>query len=199
MALTLANIAILWVTRLTPSALIVFIPIVEIEARVLRRRTGIALRAARWRVAIANMVTTILGFPLLWCMMLVADGLIRMSMPPGPVRRAISNALNAVPIGLGHYPDDAGVSTAWFLASLAAFLIIACALSIVIERGLLGIMLRRSDVASRALWNACIVGNLLSYALLMVVAPAAVHLPIGLAPDWLLELVNRIASAAGSS
>ncbi|MFN0133499.1 MAG: hypothetical protein ACKVW3_13355 [Phycisphaerales bacterium] len=195
MLFTLANVAILWVTRLTPAALFAFIPIVEIEARVLRRYAGTPIFTARWRLCLANFVTTLLGLPILWFAGLVVGDL---AVPKGatgediPVlAKTLNNTIYETLSGLAFYPSEPYVRLPWFLGALAAFLSAACAISIVIERVLLGVLAGHEAHASRGLWKACLVGNLLSYAFLAAVAPFLVHAPVVLLPEWLMDLVYR--------
>jgi hypothetical protein len=142
-----------------------FIPIVLVEALVVRRMLGRPFGSAVGDTAIANLWTTLLGFPLAWVFMLVLDLVFTGGDGYGlatPATKLISAVLQAA--WLDPYEER---HLAWMIPAASITLLLPTfVLSVLIERR---VLVWRWQGTERALANrTALRANLASYALLFL-------------------------------
>ncbi len=142
-----------------------FVPVVVIEALLVRRAMGLTIRSALKDVAIANLWTTLLGVPLAWIIMFIIElvgtsGGTALGMNT-PARMLASVTLQAA--WLVPYEQH----LVWMVPAAATFLLVPCFLiSLVIERWVL--VRRWSDRDRKAVFSAVLRANVWSYLFLFL-------------------------------
>jgi len=147
-----------------------FVPVVVIEALLVRKAMGLNIRSALWDVAVANLWTTLLGVPLAWIFTLVVEmvGIVVVGTVGGaaldentPVGMLASVALHAAWIE----PDEQHMI--WMIPAAATFLLVPCFLvSLFIERLVLAHRWAGRD--RKSVYSAVLRANVWSYVFLFV-------------------------------
>ncbi len=142
-----------------------FVPVVVIEALLVRKTMGLTIRGALTDVAIANLWTTLLGVPLAWIVMLVIELVgtaggtaLGMNTPAQMLASVTLQAAWLVP-----YEQY----LVWMIPAAATFLLLPCfVVSLVIERR---VLTRRWVGRDRkAVFSAVFRANVWSYVFLFV-------------------------------
>lgn len=165
MLLTLSNLAVpsfAWAWG--PAALLLLPCIVALEAVLLRRLGGLAWRTAWWSSAVANLITSVLGIPLLWLVLATIEP---SALPADQTRwHTLREALNvSLTIGGGMTGSlsEAEVRSAWLVGG-SMQLVFYCVGSMLIEGFVIWLWCRRRGL--NEIGVAVGVGNLASYALI---------------------------------
>jgi hypothetical protein len=161
----LANAGVPMLMLAFPAAFLLLIPVVGIEWWIARRLSGITPTAKILGVAVANAVSTLAGWPLMWIALVAVQIKLDphgLSWPDSLIQKIASVTLEAA--WLIPYSDQDlywKVPTAAMVLMIPAFLV-----SILLERCVLHFFWRNepSSERKRFVWRA----NIYSYALLIV-------------------------------
>jgi hypothetical protein len=162
-----ANAGIPMLALTWPAQWIAFIPVVGIEAVVLAKALKTAVRPQLWPVAKANLLSTLVGVPLAWCAMLIAEFIVAgaiLSRLPASFELPVWAEVLLFPFTAAWI----GGSGAWEIE--IAFLVLAvpfCIVSIYAEHRALKAFLPDAD--AMALRSAVRQGNVLTYCCLCLV------------------------------
>lgn len=150
--------------------LVALLPIIAIEAIVLRVRLAVPLLRSLKGASLANALSTLAGIPLTWL------ALVFIEMAVGgeawgletPLRRILAVTVQA-PVLLPYEGD-----LDWMVPAASLFLLLPClVVSILIESRTLSRLW--PEVSRERIWRAASVANFVSYALLSIVAGFRLH------------------------
>ena len=171
-----AGIPMIFVTY--PAVLVALLPIIILEVVIFKRGLHLGYRPVTWHVGTANVVSTVIGFPLTWflCMLLqmfTGGGSFYRAGIWGTVLRVTWQAPWLLP--LSHTGEENWmVPTAAIVGLIPAFFA---------SVGIEGVILRRllKAVDATSVWRLTWKANMASYCILM-----------GLAGIWLIRVINTV-------
>jgi hypothetical protein len=170
----LANIGVPMLFVQLPYLVVLLLPIIAVEAMVLRRRLSLPFRETFGGAARANLVSTFAGFPLAWLAMFALQDSVGGNRAWGldtAAHRLAAVTLQAA--WLIPYEGD----LFWMIPAASLVLLVPCfPASVFIE----GWQLRRHwpEMMANRVWSAVWLANSLSYALLLALGAIRLYLAL---------------------
>jgi hypothetical protein len=152
-----------------PAQWLVLIPIVLLEAEIVRRRVNLPIKQVIWPTAKANFVSTLVGVPVAWLVMLMPLMVVSFGYTLFPAEYDVPVWLQYLVFPLtAAWVSGSGIWQAYF-----AFVVLAvpfCLVSIFLEKGVLWKAF--PDIERDEINRAVVQANVSSYILLTVGAAA---------------------------
>lgn len=173
--IALADVGLPMIIIAWPLMILALVPVIVVEALLIRRWVPLSEREAFKGIAAANAVSTAVGVPLAWLVMFAAQMAIGLPMalvadkfnwnPKGPLFDVVAIIMSSAWI------EDQGDNNIWVIAVSMAVLLIPCFyLSVWIERRVCRRIWKNADAAQVRL--GVYRANLASYVLLFTLACA---------------------------
>lgn len=179
MPIVLANAGVPMLFVQWPVMVLALIPILLVEAGLLRWRLALPLENCIRGSLIANLVSTFVGIPLTWIGLVCAEfaaGTDRYFAVETPLQRIVAVTLQAPWLG----PHEHELR--WMVPAASLVLLIPFLATSVIVEGLILTRLWR-DLPRRRVWAAALMANGVSYGLLMLYAAVCLNRSLG-SPPW---------------
>jgi hypothetical protein len=176
------------------------VPVILLESWILRRTLAVPNRSALLAATVSNVVTTLVGIPLVWLALAIAEGI------------CCGTALGLTTFGQKFYAVT--VQAPWLIPyekdlgwMVPVALIVLCIPFFIITVAIEGLINKRIlvSVESRRVWRATLLANAGSYGLLALLTwPTlllANHLQQVFGPvvEWFINVVFEVAKALGGA
>jgi hypothetical protein len=163
----LANMGLPMLILMLPAFVVGLPVVIAIEAWVVARQLELEVRASSWPVALANIVSTLVGIPVAWFLVVVLEMIIGVSLGtlwpdagthlPERLHDIVGLVLQAGWLGMGAEQHH------WLIPGAALVLLVPfCAASVGVE-GLV-VAARLPEVPPASIYRAVLRANLVSYA-----------------------------------